>query len=564
MAGWKRAVSFTAIILGFFMALLDTTIVNVALPEMTKHFGASMDGMSWVVNGYNLAFAVFLVSASRLADQFGRKRLFLIGVCLFVISSILAGLSTSLPMLIAFRVIQGLAGAIVVPITIPMSIGIFSPKMEGAVIGIWGGISGLAAASGPTLGGILTDSIGWSSIFFVNIPIGAVCLLLSWIMLKESKDPTAGRVVDWPGIGLLSAALFCLTYALIKANDWGWGSAALTLMMGGSLFFFVLFVWVERKIKEPMLPLGMFRIRTFNWGALTLLMTGAGIMAASFLMSYYLTSVMGKTVLAAGMTISAMPLASMVASAIAGPLSNRFGGRYFSAAGMLVMSGGVYSFGALHPGSQQLEVLWRLAMCGVGFGLVMAPTMGAVMRNVPPEKTGIASGITNMTRALGSVLGVALLVTLLNSQLTDHLAEAKRGLADAIRQENRITPEIRELLALRLQEQQVSKGQNADFAAALEKLNAELASRKEQALASFPPEGRDAASKGWDNQLEAVRNWASDIGPAMKEASSDAFRTTFHAAGLTLILGAWFGLWSDRKRRRAQNSGKGEWLPEQA
>lgn len=540
---WRRALSFAAIILGFFMALLDTTIVNVAMPKMTEHFSASLDGMSWVVNGYNLTFAVFLVTASRLADQFGRKRLFLMGVLLFVASSVLAGMSASLSILVAFRVLQGLAAAIVVPVTIPMSIELFPPRMQGAILGIWGGISGLAAASGPTLGGILTDSIGWSSIFYVNVPIGAVCLILSWVLLKESKDPTAGRGIDWIGIGLLTAGMFSVTYALIKANDWGWGSAGILGLLAASLAAFILFVLAELRVKEPMLPLWLFRIPTFSWAALTLFMVGAGVMVPSLLMSYFLTGIMGKTVLGAGMIISSMPLATMVVSAIVGPLTSRYGSRFFAAGGMVIMSAAVYSFGALHADSELFSVMWRLALAGVAMGMVMAPTMGAVMRNVPSEKTGIASGITNMTRALGSVLGVALLITMLNHQQNVHLAGSQIRIKESLRKESGIQNEWKEVIMARLED---SKRLRNDLA--IKTFDAETADTKEKAMADVPQEKRAEASDRWDSQLEAVHRWMEGIWPELKESSADAFRATFRSAGVVLLAGVWFGLRSDRRR----------------
>lgn len=543
--GWRRTVSFIAIILGFFMALLDTTIVNVALPEMTKQFGTDMEGMSWVVNGYNLAFAVFLITASRLADQFGRKRLFMIGVVLFVASSALAGMSGSLALLILFRVLQGLAAAIVVPVTIPLATELFPPRMHGMIIGVWGGISGLAAASGPTLGGLLTDSIGWSSIFYVNLPIGLICIALSWFLLRESYDPSAGRGIDWAGIGLLTAAMFSLTYALIQSNEWGWGSAKLLGSLAVSLLAFLLFILVERRIKEPMLPLWLFRIKTFNWASLTLLVLGAGIMASSFLMSYYLTGLMGKSVLHAGTIISAMPLASMVVSASIGALSNRYGSRFFAAGGLLLMAVSVYSYGSLSPDSALFSVIWRLALTGVSLGLTMAPVMGSVIRNVPQDKVGVASGITNMTRALGSVLGVALLVTLLNSSIGVHAKDAKKELTGAVMQNPAMSAELKDTLVKRI----AQAGSQADSSPeAIQGLLAALDQSKEQKLAAAPAESRDQVAAAFDAQKQAVLDLVPQIQKKLTDASAKGFDRTFHIAGIFLVIGAWCGLWSDRRR----------------
>ncbi|MFD2132951.1 MFS transporter [Pseudogracilibacillus auburnensis] len=189
------------------------------MPERTRHFNNNMDNMSWIVNGYNLSFAVFLITPSRIADQFGRKRLFLIGTLFFIVTSILCGVSTSVEAMIFFRVLQGLSAGIVVPVTIPLATDLFPKEKHVMILGIWAAIPSLAAASGPTLGGILTDSIGWEAIFFVNVPIGILVICLTIPLIKESFDPSADRKIDWLGILTLLVAMFCLTYGLINAND---------------------------------------------------------------------------------------------------------------------------------------------------------------------------------------------------------------------------------------------------------------------------------------------------------------------------------------------------------
>jgi EmrB/QacA subfamily drug resistance transporter len=519
-AGLKRAAAFGAVVLGFFMALLDSTIVNVALPEMTKYFDAQMDHMSWVVNGYNLAFAVFLVTASRLADQLGRKKLFLIGVILFVLFSVLAGLSGSLPLLILFRVLQGLSAAIVVPVTIPLAMELFPPRLHGVIIGVWGGIAGLAAASGPTLGGLLTDAMGWQAVFYVNVPIGILCVALSIILLRESHDPSAGQGMDWAGMLLLTLAMLALTYGLIQANDWGWSSTRVLGLLGSALVLGSGFVLVERRAREPMLPLWLFRISTFNWACLTLLMIGAGIMMASFLMSYFLTNLMGKTVLQAGLIISAMPLASMIVSASVGALTNKYGSRIFVAAGMTVLAGSLYSYGELNPESDIVSIIGRLALTGIGMGLSMAPVMGSVIRNVPPEKVGIASGITNMTRALGSVIGVALIVAVLNSSAAHYSAEAGSEVIMLVKQDPQLQSEQKLLLAGMLQEQRESSGAEG------------LLLRLEEV------KKKDAALEGVVLRIEET----------IRRASTASFSRTFHIGGLVMMAGIVFGFLSDRKR----------------
>ncbi len=520
LTGWRRSVAFVAIILGFFMALLDSTIVNVALPDMTKSFHSGMEHMSWVVNGYNLAFAVCLITASRLADQFGRKKLFIIGVAGFIVSSALVGMSSSLPMLVTFRVIQGMAAAIVVPVTIPLAVDLFPPQMRGLILGVWGGISGLAAASGPTLGGILTDAMGWQAVFYVNLPIGLICLLLSVRLLRESVDPSAGRGIDWLGMGLLTGAMFSLNYALIQANEWGWRSPGILGFLAAAVVLAAAFVLVERRLKNPMLPLWLFRIGTFNWACLTLLLIGAGVMAPSFLMSYFLTGLMGKSVLHAGLIISAMPLASMVVSASVGALTNRFGSRLFVSTGMAVLAIATWLLGDLTAASALSAIVWRLGLFGIGMGLAMAPVMGSVIRNVPEEKIGIASGVANMTRALGSVLGVALLVMVLNQAVVDNTAKAGQDISAWVASEEKVPAEAKAELAAKM------KGADVSGAAA------------------------EGILRSWVEHYPAGAGLAAKIGGRFQEAAAASFAKAFHLGGAVLLAGIVAGLLSDSRKRR--------------
>lgn len=429
--GMRRALSFTAIVLGFFMALLDTTIINIALPEMTRQFGGSVSQVSWVMNGYNLAFAVFILTASRLADQFGRKKVFLIGVGMFTLSSLLAGLSTSLGMLILFRVIQGLAGAIIVPVTIPLSTTTFPKEMHGLIIGIWGAVSGVAAASGPALGGILTQKLSWEWIFFVNVPLGLLSIGLTAMFIQESRDDSAGRSIDYGGMLGVTGGMFCITYALIKVQDYGWSSRTFLGLMAAGVLFLVFFFLTQSKGKKPMLPLSLLKIRAFNSTSVSMIVLGAAVMNISLLTSFYLTRVMGVSELKAGLVLSTMALGSIASSAVSGPLAAKYGSSVFAAAGMVLIGAATYSMSGLEADSTLGAVMLRLAVTGFGVGLSMPPVMSSAIRVVPEDKVGIASGVTNMAKALGSVLGVAIIVTVLQHNTTRELSAANSAGTEA-------------------------------------------------------------------------------------------------------------------------------------
>lgn len=549
----KRILAFTAIVLGFFMALLDSTIVNIALPEMTRYFGGGVGEISWVMNGYNLAFAVFILTASRLADQFGRRAVFLVGIALFTVSSLLAGLAPNLEILITLRIIQGLAGAIIVPVTIPLTTSTFPKEMHGAIIGIWGAVSGLAAASGPALGGLLMEKLSWQWIFYVNVPFGLLSLILTPLFIRESKDESAGRRVDLGGTLFITGGMFCLVYGLIRVEDWGWDSPAVLLLFAAGLLCLLLFLYAERKGREPMLPLELLKIKVFNGAALTLLIVGAGLMNISLLTSFFLTRMMGMTELRAGLILSMLAVGSTLTSAVCGPLSAKYGSRWFAAAGIAVMAGAAYSLSELTSTTPVGGVLIRLGLAGIGIGLTMAPVMSSTVRNVPEEKVGIASGVINMTKALGSVLGVAVIVTLLQQNLDDGIASAGNRAAAMIQQDAKLLPQVKEALAVSLQEAARSGADTSGARVPSPEQAAETVLLQLKSSAEgLAPEKREALQQAEASQVAGTKELVGRISGEMNDAAVKAFGHTFIFAALLLVPGIASALISDRPYRRVR------------
>jgi EmrB/QacA subfamily drug resistance transporter len=323
----KRYFAFIIVAAGFFMALLDSTIVTVSLPKISEYFGTNIETITWVINGYNLAFAVLLVTASRLGDQFGRKKLFVAGLFFFTLTSLLCALSTSVHLLIFFRVLQGLAAAFVVPISMPLFLDLFPKEKSGAVVGAWGAISAIAAACGPALGGIITQLLQWQWIFLINVPIGVVTIVSTILLVKESYDDTATRHIDIGGIISLSIGAFALTLALIQANDKGWSSVYILGLLAAALIGLTAFVLIELRSAEPMLPLSLLRGREFSATLLGLFVFGVALMCGVFFLSFFLTIVLGMSQLKAGLVITMLPVSAMPFAVIAGPLSDRWGQR---------------------------------------------------------------------------------------------------------------------------------------------------------------------------------------------------------------------------------------------
>lgn len=546
-----RTLAFIAVIIGFFMALLDATIVNVALPEISRHFGGDVGKISWIMNGYNLAFAVFILTGSRLADQFGRKKVFLIGLFMFTLTSLLAGFAPSLNWLIAIRICQGLAGSIILPVTIPLATSLFPKEMQGTIVGVWGAISGLAAASGPALGGILTQKFNWEWIFFVNVPLGIISLILTVILIKESYDPTSSKRLDLAGTLTITGAMFCFTYMLIKANDFGWGSRNVMLLLAGGILLSILFVLAEWKGKEPMIPLALLKIRPFTGAALVLLVVGAGLMNMSFLASFYLTRILGMTELKAGLVLSVLALFSMVSSVITGPLSNKWGARWFGAAGIALLIAANYWLSLLGVDSTTADVIPRLGLAGLGLGMIMAPVMASTIRNVPEEKVGISSGIVNMTKSLGSVLGVAIIVTVLQTQMTHQMGEAQQAAAHTIEASHVLAPDVKQQLLAGMEQMNTDNSSLSVSKSDLQQQISEQMDKKMDAsLAQLPEDQRAGAQALMAKQKSEIDRMLPAVIDQYRTAASRSFSHAFVFSCWLMVIGVPLALISDHSRKK--------------
>lgn len=536
-----QIISFVAIILGFFMALLDTTIVNITLPKMTEYFNTTMDHISWVVNAYNLAFAVTILTASRLADQFGRKKLFLIGVFLFTISSLLSGISNSLQLLIFFRALQGLSAAIVVPVGAPLSIEIFPIEKRSTIMALWGAFAGLAAASGPTLGGIITQMFNWRCIFFINIPIGCICILLTKKLIKESYDPTASKSIDFGGIITMSVAMFCITFALIKANEKGWTSSFILIFLAAFIMALILFVIIELKVKEPMLPLTLFKSIQFTNGSITLFLLGLGMMSVSYFLSFFLIQVKGLSQLSAGLIISTMSVSSMLFSILAAILVKKLNSRVISAFGIFLLSVACFLNSTLTQNSSNLSIILRLIVAGAGTGFSMATLMSSIMNNVPVNKIGMASGISNMTRTIGTVLGVALFLTIFTSNITTQMSDAKNTVVKTV-QNDTVLDNSAKLKMI----SSIKSG--SDKSVSISQILNQIDKKESIVLKASPAIAQNKIRESFEAQKKETKKIVPTIEDTFLTYTVKAFSFTFKAGSIILLPGIFFALFSDKKR----------------
>lgn len=403
----KKWWTLIAVCVAIFMLLLDITIVNVALPNIQSELDTKFSDLQWVVDAYALSLAAFLLCTGALADQFGRRKLFVIGLALFTVSSLLCGLAQSPNQLIAARAAQGIGGAAMFATSLALLAQAFTGKERGTAFGIWGATTGLAVAIGPLVGGALTDAVGWEWIFLINVPIGIGAIVLTIAKVSESRNPHANKV-DTIGLLTFSGALFALIYALITGNDKGWGSSEIVELLTASAILFIAFVIAELKQEHAMFDLALFRNRTFVGAAIVAFSMSASIFAMFLYLVLYLQNVLGFTPLGAGLRFLPITALSFVFAAIAGNLSERLPVRMFMGGGLLIIGVGLVAMQHwISPTSEWTAMLAGMIMCGIGIGLVNPPLASTAIGVVHPARSGVASGMNSTFRQVGIATGIA-------------------------------------------------------------------------------------------------------------------------------------------------------------
>jgi EmrB/QacA subfamily drug resistance transporter len=391
-----------------FMVTLDNLVVTTAIPVIRRDLHASIGGLEWTVNAYTLTFAVLLLSGAALGDRFGRRRMLAIGLGIFTTASAAAALAPSIGALDAARAFQGLGGAIVLPLTLTLLSASVPPERRGVAIGAWGGISGLAVAFGPVVGGAVVSGFSWHWIFWLNVPIGLVLIPLVLTRLQESYGPNRG--VDLRGLALASAGLLGIVWGLVRGNSVGWGSPEIVgAIVVGALLTAAFVLW-ERRTPAPMLPMQFFRDRTFSLANAASLFMSFGMFGSIFLLAQFFQTVQHYSPLASGVRILPWTAMPMIVAPIAGALSDRVGGHRLMGTGLALQALGLAWIAAVStPTTAYAELVAPFAISGVGMALFWAPVANVVLGSVPAEAEGQASGANNAIRELGGVLGIAVL-----------------------------------------------------------------------------------------------------------------------------------------------------------
>ncbi len=403
-----------------FMLLLDITIVNVALPRISADLRASFSDIQWVIDAYALGLASLLLTAGALADHLGRRLLFSIGLGLFSLTSLLCALSPSTLFLILARAGQGIGGAIMFSTSLALLAQEFQGRERATAFAAWGATIGLSAAIGPLLGGALTEVFGWSSIFYVNVPIGLSCLALTLTKVGETRDGQKRRI-DWIGTASFSAALFMLVLALTRANANGWGSALIVSLLGGATTLLVVFLVSQCAQRHPMLDLSLFRKAAFGGASLAAIALSGSMFAMFLYLSLYMQTLLGLSPLQTGLRYLPHTVAMFLVAAASGKLARRFPARALLGAGLALVGVGLLLMRGLSAGSQWTALLAGLIVAGVGVGLANPAIAATAIGVVSPERSGMASGINSTFRQVGIATGIAALGAIFGSQLSSSL-----------------------------------------------------------------------------------------------------------------------------------------------
>ncbi len=416
----KKWWTLLAVCVGTFMLLLDVTIVVVAIPDIQRGLHASFGQIQWVIDAYALTLASLLLTAGVLADRYGRRLLFSIGLVIFTLGSLLCGLAQNPLMLILSRSGQGVGGAIMFATSLALLGNSFRGKDRGVAFGVWGAITGVAVSLGPILGGVITTGISWRAIFLVNVPIGVVAVAITWWRVDESRAPHPGRP-DWTGFALLTAGLISLVYGIIRAGETSWGNAGvlICLVLGGILL--TGFALAEARVTNPMFDLALFRVPTFDGGLIAAFCMNGSLFAMLLYLVLYLQYTLGYSALQTGLRLLLISGPTLITATVAGRLSERVPVRWLIGPGLLLVGVGLFLMTGLSGTSSWTHLAPGFIVSGAGAGFVNPPLASTAIGVVEPQRAGMASGVNTTFRQIGIAVSIAALGTIFSSSLRHDL-----------------------------------------------------------------------------------------------------------------------------------------------
>lgn len=436
-----------ALIPAILNTLDDTTVMSVAIPMIIRRLESTVVSVSWVMNGFNLTLVVLLLTMGRLADRYGHRRVYVAGLIVFTLASLGCATAGSIDVLIAFRIVQAVGAAAVIPTSLTLLLDAFPAGKQGFAAGLFGALSSAAAALGPVLGGILIERWGWTAVFWFSVPLGVLAVALALPLIPARAATRSDARLDWLGVGLSGAGLFCLTLGLIEGNDWGWTSIQILGLFSAAAVLVALFVVWELRAPAPLFDLRLFRNRTFAAANAAIMTVDVAMMGTAFMLVIFMIAMMEYSELKAGLAVATLPAAGLILAPFAGRLVDRLGPRPLAVTGALLSAVGLFALGNLSRSAPLPEVLWRSALVGAGLGLSLPALTAAGMGAVPGGVRGAASGILNTARLLGFLLGVAVLVAVFTHAMGSAVNRSADRAQELTRAQTVLAPEIREEIA---------------------------------------------------------------------------------------------------------------------
>ncbi|WP_432035353.1 MFS transporter [Streptomyces cucumeris] len=406
---------------GVAMVALDSTIVAIANPAIAQDLGASLADAQWITNGYLLALAVALITAGKLGDRFGHRQTFLIGVVGFALSSTAIGFSSTVPLVVSFRVLQGLFGALLMPAALGLLRATFPAEKLNMAIGIWGMVIGASTAGGPIVGGLLVEHVNWQSVFFINLPVGLLALVLGLFILVDHRAAKAPKSFDIPGILLLSGGMFFLIWAVIKSSEWSWGDPKTLLFLGLAAISFVAFAFWENHTAEPLIPLGMFRSVPLSAGTVLMVLMAFGFMGGLFFVTFYLQNVHGMSPVKSGLHLLPLTAMMIVSSPVAGAVITKIGPRVPLVVAMSLTAVALFGASTMDVDASTLEMSLWFGLLGLGLAPVMVGATEVIVGNAPIELSGVAGGLQQASMQVGGSIGTAVLGAVMAAKVDDDL-----------------------------------------------------------------------------------------------------------------------------------------------
>jgi EmrB/QacA subfamily drug resistance transporter len=413
----RKWVTLAAVSFGLFMIMLDNTVVNVALPTMEKDLHVTLASLEWVVIAYALTFASLLITGGKLADLYGRRRIFVVGLAVFTLSSLACGLAPSAAFLIGARAVQGVGAALMNPATLSIIVATFPPRQRGQAIGIWAGVSALALAIGPLGGGLIVQNLNWNWIFFVNVPVGVLGIAVSQFAIRESRDTSHEQSIDVPGLLTSAGFLFSLSYALVEGNSHGWSSPEILGLFATAAVLLVAFIVLEKRQRLAMLDLSLFKIGAFTGANVVAMLVSLSMFGVFFFVSLYIQNILGYSATQAGAAFLPMVSLIILIAPLSGRLSDRMGSRWLMGGGMTLVGLSLLLYERVTVHSDFWTLLPSMILGGVGMAMTMSPMTSAAMGAVPVDKAGVGSGVLNSFRQVGGSLGIAVMGAIVASYL---------------------------------------------------------------------------------------------------------------------------------------------------